>query len=111
MARNRQANRYARRVELGSGGLRNAGYRSGTAALEPVGYTTAGSWTADGDRYYYDLEHRKGRSMVFLMIYDGVANRYLGADELRPKTGEETTTLRIWLNYNPGADRIHFMYI
>jgi hypothetical protein len=107
----RRPNREARRAELPAAGETTVRI-AGAASVNPAGFTLVATWTASAGRYYYDLEHKRGRAIVLLQMYDRVRNNYLAeASEYQPLPGSETSTLRIWLNWDPGADRIAIMYL
>lgn len=115
--RGRDPNRQARRVELGYNSRPpNPGATTGGAQTSPARFDTASSWTSGTSPlgqtgYYYDLVHSRGRSIVAVQLYDAKVNTYRGWMEAHPLTGSETTTLRIWLNWDPGANNIKIMYM
>lgn len=107
----RKPNREARRAELPVPGT-NTVRIAGAAAVNPAAFVLVPSWTASGGRWYYDLVHRRGRAIILLQMYDRVRNSYIAeASEYQPLPGSETSTLRIWLDWNPGADRVAVMYV
>lgn len=108
----REHNRRPRRAELLI--MPKGRVITSTSGIEYLQYkeVTVGAWTsAGGGKYYYDLQHNKGREIVFVQLYDRLNNAYSGtAASMKPKTGYETSTLRITLNFDPGADRITIGY-
>ena len=89
---------------------------SAVSTVFPDGYQTqiVAAWTADGSNgYYYDLPHNRGRAVINFQLYDTVKNEYVFnlKKSPRPLTGSETIALRIWLHWDPGADRIEIGYI
>ena len=108
----REPNRTARRVELKkTGGVITGGGTVPAGAIVP-GFVSVSSWTSSGSLYYYDLEHARNREQVFIVMYDTVTNKYVeNIADREPVTGSETSKLRIWLAWDPGADRIQIMYL
>lgn len=110
----RRANRFARRAELPQAvDVAPTGAATGSGSPVTIGQALVASWTSSGGRWYYDLVHGKGREGVWLTFYDSVSNKLDGfvIDELQPLPGSETSTLRIWIDYNPGANRIRIYYL
>lgn len=95
---------------LRGGSLSGGG--SGAAGLS-IGTAPAESWTASGDRWYCDLAHGRKRAMIFVVAYDTVGDAGNNPMEtsIDQKEFVDLNTTRIWLSWNPGADRIIFFYI
>lgn len=110
----RRPNRFARRAELQQAvNVAPTGASTGSGAPVTIGQALVAIWTASGARWYYDLVHGKGREGVLVWFYDSVSNQVDGFEvsELQPLSGSETSTLRIWLDFNPGANRVRIYYL
>ena len=106
----RQANRYLRKSEQ-----RTTDFGTSVSAIVPSSVpipqpVSVGSWTFDGQLYYYDLVHGRGREVVFIQLYDTHTNSYFWPAKAEPASPPETT-LRIWVTNNFAADRIRILYL
>ena len=108
MSYRRQRNRYLRRSELPS-------QYSGTAVTQIIPSSVRSperreisGWTSSGGRYYYDLVHGVGRREVFVQLVDLHTGDYFWPDDL---TAQSETTVRIWLNTDPGASRVSVLFL
>lgn len=108
--RRRSANRFLRRAEYLPTTYMVVEQQApgGLMVPQPV---TVPSWTSSGGLWYYDLEHGRGREMVYLVGYDTMEKEYIGFwEKLEPDATDPTTKLRIWLSWDPGANRIKLLY-
>ncbi len=107
----RRPNREARKAELPALESQTSTI-TGVTSISPCGFVCANAWIQSGNRYYFDLAHNRGRVIVLLQLYDSVLNSYLSnVSEYQPLPGSELYVLRIWLDWDPGANRIIIMYI
>jgi hypothetical protein len=104
----REANRRARRAELESfAGSPVISISPGSAIIPQPQHILVASWTSSGGLFYYDLVHNLGREQVLTVVHDTHTPEYLMIEKYQPI---DTTTLRLWLAWNPGADRIRILY-
>lgn len=108
MGARRQRNRPLRRSELPS-------QYSGTAVTQIIPSSVRSperveisGWTSSGGRFYYDLAHGIGRREVFVQLMDLHTGQFFWPDELQ---AQSETTVRIWLNTDPGASRVSVLYL
>jgi hypothetical protein len=110
MGGRRQPNRYARRNELQrSSSSKDVTIISPGAFAIPL-VIPVPTWTSASGRWYYDLVHGLGRNEVFFQAYDTHTNQYINVDQLEPLTPTSPGTLRIWLTWQPAANRIRALY-
>jgi len=65
------------------------------------------SWTSSGGRYYYDLAHGLGSPPTVSLI-STASNEFHNFDEIQ--ITNILTTVRIWLNWDPGANIMLLRY-
>lgn len=111
----RQANRYVRWNDIPR--KRTAGSSGGGAGYIPSAYTPSlksvviASWTQSGSLYYYDLNHSMNYKVPLIQLYDSVANEYVQpTNNPQPLSTDPLNVLRIWMDHDPGANRIEAHY-
>lgn len=106
----RQRNRYMRRSERQPGGgvLVSAGSGSGSAGFLQVKKVDVASWTSDTGRYRYDLAHGQLRQGLIFQLVDTHTGEHFWPDQA---TSTDLNTVRIWLNTDPGANRVAIYYL
>ena len=88
------------------GGSTGAGGSSGILPTPEI--VTA--WTSSGGRWYYNLYHTRKSMAVFLIAFDTMADPP-GEINIDEKEYVNENNTKIWLTWQPAANRIILYYI